>query len=83
MLTEEQMCLRVDVRQAFAALGPEKRRVMMMITVGGYMPEEVARATGMSERTVRRRYKAALRAMRERLQHAATLAVRGPRTKRL
>jgi DNA-directed RNA polymerase specialized sigma24 family protein len=67
VLTEAQICLRVDVQEALAQLGFEERTVLWLAGVCGWTMDEVGEMLGWSDDRCQRTWQRARTALRERL----------------
>jgi len=81
LLTEAQMCLRMDVRRALHRLAEDRRSIVWLIAVEDFSVEEVAEMRGCSHDTILREYRAGLSRIKARLRDDDRPRKR-PRTKR-
>ena len=68
MLTEAQMCLRVDVQRALRQFSEAQRQALMLIAVEGMSIRDAAHLMGMDRNTCFRLYRRARRLLRHRLR---------------
>jgi DNA-directed RNA polymerase specialized sigma24 family protein len=67
MLTENQMCLRIDVERAIRSLPEDERVIVDLMMTQGLTAREAARALGMPTMSLHYRYRRAVHRLRYRL----------------
>jgi len=68
LLTESQMCLRVDVQRALAELSEPQRRVMVLMAMEGLSVRDAAGMMGLERCTCHRLYRRTKMLLRHRLR---------------
>ena len=71
MLTEAQMCLRMDVQRALDRLGQRQRQVLLLIAVEGLSVRDTALITGMDRNACYRLFRRTRKLLRHRLRPLA------------